>query len=161
MNQENRSNFAKNEKRKEMELTIKKYEELTKEELYEILRVRAAVFVVEQNCAYQDLDRIDSHAYHVTLKDGDEIVAYLRVIEKGIAYEETSIGRVLTTRRGCGLGEMIMKEGIKIAEEMMHADKIKIMAQTYAKSFYERFGFRQTSEEFMEDGIPHIMMVRG
>ncbi len=142
-----------------MDLSVKRFEELTADELYEILKARAAVFVVEQNCAYQDIDGKDKYAYHVFLKDEAGIQAYLRVIEKGISFEEASIGRVLTIKRGCGLGKILMLEGIKIAKEKLNADRIRIGAQCYAKAFYEKVGFRQASGEYLEDGIPHIQMV--
>ncbi len=142
-----------------MDLVIKRFEELTVEELYEILKARAEVFVVEQNCAYQDIDNKDKHAYHVYYKDETGIQAYLRVIKKGISFEEVSIGRVLTIKRGCGLGKKLMLEGIKVAKEKMNADRIRIGAQCYAKAFYEKVGFRQVSDEFLEDGIPHIQML--
>ena len=142
-----------------MELIIKRFEELSTEELYEILKARVAVFVVEQNCAYQELDGKDRFSYHVILKDNTGVQAYLRVVDKGVSFEEVSIGRVLTQKRGCGLGNKILLEGIKVARERMHADRIKIEAQSYAKGFYEKMGFIQVSEEFLEDGIPHILMV--
>lgn len=142
-----------------MDLVIKRFEELTTEELYEILKVRAEVFIVEQNCVYQDIDGKDKHAYHVFLKDDTGIQAYLRVIEKGVSFKEVSIGRVLTLKRGIGLGRQILLEGIKVAKEKLNADSIRIEAQTYAKGFYEQAGFRQVSEEFLEDGIPHIQML--
>ncbi|MGG7213188.1 GNAT family N-acetyltransferase [Clostridium nigeriense] len=142
-----------------MELFIKRFDELSTEELYEILKIRVNVFVVEQECAYQEIDEKDKKAYHIYLKDKNEIKAYLRVLDKGISYEEVSIGRVLTTERGIGLGNKIIEAGIKVAKENMNADKIKIEAQSYAKKFYEKFGFNQISDEFLEDGIPHIEMI--
>ncbi len=142
-----------------MDLVVKRFEELSAEELYKILQVRIAVFVVEQNCAYQETDDKDQYSYHVFLKDDTGIKAYLRVIDKGVSFEEVSIGRVLTTERGRGLGKRIILEGIKVAKEKMNADKIKIEAQSYVKEFYERVGFKQVSEEFLEDGIPHIQMI--
>ncbi len=142
-----------------MDLVIKRFEELSIEELYEILKVRIAIFVVEQHCAYQELDNKDRYSYHVFLKDDTGINAYLRVIEKGVSFEEVSIGRVLTSKRGCGLGSRVLREGIKLAKEKMGASKIRIEAQSYAKGFYEKAGFRQVSEEFLEDGIPHIQMI--
>jgi ElaA protein len=117
------------------------------------------VFVVEQNCVYQEIDDKDKYSYHVFLKDDTGIKAYLRVIDKGVSFEDVSIGRVLTLKRGCGLGNTILLEGIKVAKEKMNADRIKIEAQSYAKEFYEKAGFKQVSEEFLEDGIPHIQMV--
>ena len=142
-----------------MDLVVKRFEELSVEELYEILRVRVAVFVVEQRCAYQEIDGKDKSSYHVFLRDDTGIQAYLRVIDKGVSFEEVSIGRVLTVKRGCGLGGWILSEGIRVAKEEMRADRIRIEAQSYAKGFYEKAGFRQVSEEFLEDGIPHIQMV--
>ncbi len=142
-----------------MDLVIKQFEELSTDELYEILKARVAVFVVEQNCAYQEIDNKDRYSYHVFLKDDTGVKAYLRVIDKGVSFEEVSIGRVLTLKRGCGLGSKILAEGIKAAKERMNADRIKIEAQTYAKGFYAKAGFKQVSEEFLEDGIPHIQMV--
>ena len=142
-----------------MELVVKKFKELTIDELYEILRVRVNVFVVEQKCPYEEIDNKDKSAYHVFLKENGEIVAYLRVIKQGVSFEEASIGRVLTTKRKKGYANIILKEGIKIAKEKFKADKIKIEAQTYAKKLYEKFGFKQISDEFLEDGIPHIKML--
>ena len=142
-----------------MELVVKRFDELSVEEIYEILRARAEVFIVEQNCAYQDIDNKDKRSYHVFFKDETGILAYLRVLKKGVSFEEVSIGRVLTIKRGCGLGKILMLEGIKIAKEKFQADRIKIGAQRYAKEFYEKVGFKQVSGEFLEDGIPHIHMV--
>lgn len=142
-----------------MEFVIKKYEELTVDELYEILKARINVFVVEQNCPYPELDDKDKRAYHVWLKENGIIKAYLRVLDAGVSYEEASIGRVLTTERGKGYGEMIFAKGIEIAREKLDAEKIRIGAQLYAKGFYERFGFRQISDKYLEDGIYHIEMI--
>ncbi|MCI2105306.1 MAG: GNAT family N-acetyltransferase [Intestinimonas sp.] len=142
-----------------MDLVVKQFGELSVEELYEILQVRVAVFVVEQKCAYQEIDNKDRNSFHVFLKDGTGIKAYLRVVDKGVSFEEVSIGRVLTLKRECGLGDKILLAGIKVAKERMNADRIKIEAQSYAKGFYAKAGFKQVSEEFLEDGIPHIQMV--
>ena len=142
-----------------LELVIKKYDELSPDELYEILKLRVSVFVVEQECPYQELDGKDKEAYHIFFKDGDGIQAYLRVLDKGVSFEEASVGRVISVKRRCGLGSRILDEGIKVAAEKFNADKIKIEAQTYAKSFYECAGFKQVSEEFIEDGITHILML--
>jgi ElaA protein len=142
-----------------METVIKKFDELTLAELYEILRARAEVFIVEQNCAYQDLDNVDKNAYHVYLKDESGILAYLRVIDKGERLDEVSLGRVITLKRRQGLGTAVMRVGIDVAKEKYGAKRIKIGAQAYAKPFYEQLGFRQISDEYMEDGIPHIYMI--
>lgn len=142
-----------------MELMIKKFCELTVEQLYEILKLRSAVFVIEQNCVYQDMDDKDLNAYHVFLKNEDGIQAYLRVLDRGVSYKEVSIGRVLTKRRGIGAGKQLMIAGIEVAQKYFRAKKIRISAQQYAKGFYETVGFRQVSEPYLEDGIPHIQML--
>lgn len=142
-----------------MELVVKGFAELTTEELYEILKIRVAVFVVEQNCPYQELDGKDLRAIHVCLRDEEGIQAYLRVLDRGISFDEVSIGRVIARKRRCGLGSKILAEGIALAKARFQAEMIRIEAQTYARALYEKQGFRQASEEFLEDGIPHIQMV--
>lgn len=142
-----------------MQLIIKHFNELTADELYDILAARAEVFVVEQNCAYQDLDGIDKNAYHLYYKENGKIVAYLRVIDKGERLDEVSIGRVISLKRRCGLGSALMREGLRVAKEKFGATKVKIGAQLYAKPFYESVGFKQISGEYLEDGIPHIYML--
>lgn len=142
-----------------MELIVKRFEELTPEELYEILKIRVAVFVVEQNCPYQEIDGRDKQSFHVYLKDDDGIQAYLRVVDKGVSFDEVSIGRVIALKRRCGIGSRILAEGIKVAKNKLKAAAIRIEAQTYAKELYEKQGFRQVSEEFLEDGIPHVQMI--
>lgn len=143
-----------------MDLVLHKklFRELTVDELYELLRVRAEVFVVEQDCVYQDLDVDDQVSVHLWLTDGDKVVALCRVCPAGTHMEEVSIGRVITTERGKGYGKRIMLEGIKVAQEHFNAKRIDIEAQEYARGFYEQVGFRQSSEPFTLDGIPHIRM---
>ncbi|MBQ6466129.1 MAG: GNAT family N-acetyltransferase [Oscillospiraceae bacterium] len=142
-----------------MTLTVKRFDELTLEELYEILRLRMAVFVVEQACAYQDIDDKDQAAVHAWLSDDDGIAAYLRVMDRGVYDEEVAIGRVISLRRRQGLATQLMREGVRIAREVFGADVISVEAQVYARGLYEKLGFRQASEEFLEDGIPHIRML--
>lgn len=141
-----------------MDLTVKRFEELDINELYEILKLRVDVFVVEQNCPYPELDDKDKSAWHVYIREDGKITAYLRVLDPGVSFDTAAIGRVISTCRRCGLGTKLLQEGIRVARERMNADAIKIEAQTYARAFYELQGFRQTSEEFLEDGIPHIEM---
>lgn len=143
-----------------MDLVLHKklFRELTVDELYELLRVRAEVFVVEQDCVYQDLDGDDQVSVHLWLTDGGKVVALCRVCPAGTHMEEVSIGRVITTERGKGYGKRIMLEGIKVAQEHFDAKHIDIEAQEYARGFYEQVGFRQSSEPFILDGIPHIRM---
>lgn len=143
-----------------METVVKKFNELNNYEIYEILRLRSSVFVVEQNCVYLDLDGVDLDAYHVYLKDGDEIVAYLRVIDKGKRLDEVSIGRVISLYRRKGLGTKVMKQGIRVAKEKFGAQTIKIGAQVYAVPFYEQVGFKVIPNgEYVEDGQPHVYMI--
>lgn len=141
-----------------MQTIIKYYHELTLDELYEILQLRNSVFIVEQNCPYLDIDDKDKHSLHVFIKDEQGIQAYLRVLEKGISFDEVGIGRVIARKRRCGLGTEVLKAGIKAAKEIYHAEKIILEAQIYARTLYEKQGFIQTSDEFLEDGIPHIQM---
>ena len=134
------------------------FKELTTDELYELLRVRSEVFVVEQNCAYQDLDGDDQKSIHLWLTVEDKVVALARVCPAGTHLKEISIGRVITTERGKGYGKQIMLHAIDAAVEHFRATIIDIEAQEYAKGFYERVGFRQSSDTFILDGIPHIKM---
>jgi ElaA protein len=142
-----------------MRIIAKRFKELTLDELYAILKNRVDVFVVEQQCPYPEIDGKDKQAWHVMLMEGNEILAYLRVLEAGVSFDHVSIGRVLSIKRRSGHGRILLKEGIRIAFEELEAKEIWIEAQSYAKDFYANEGFRQTSEEFLEDGIPHIRMV--
>jgi len=139
-----------------LDCIMKTFEELTAREVYEILQIRSAVFVVEQTCVYQDIDGVDLAAWHVFLRDDRGIRAYLRAFWK----DETTaqMGRVLTVDRGKGLGMEVLQAGIRAVREEMKAEKIFIEAQTYTIDFYGRVGFRVTGAEFLEDGIPHVPM---
>lgn len=142
----------------ELKLHKKTFQELTTEELYELLRVRSEVFVVEQNCVYQDMDGDDQKAIHLWLTVEEKVFALARVCPAGTHMKEISIGRVITTERGKGYGKQMMLYAIDAAIEHFDAKLIDIEAQEYAKGFYESVGFRQSSEPFMLDGIPHIKM---
>lgn len=141
-----------------MELIVKHFSELSVEELFEIYKLRVSVFVVEQKCFYQEVDDADLSAYHLWLKDEDGIEAYARVLPQGITFSTASIGRVIAVKRRCGFGNKIVEAAINVAKNNFQADKITIEAQSYARSLYEKYGFKQISEEFLEDGIPHIQM---
>lgn len=141
-----------------MELVVKHFSELSAEELFEIYKLRVSVFVVEQKCPYQEVDDADRAAYHLWLQDADGIKAYARILPQGVAFSTAAFGRVIAVERRCGLGSRIVDAAIHVAKTKLHADKITIEAQTYARSLYEKYGFRQTSDEFLEDGIPHIQM---
>ena len=142
----------------ELVLHKKLFWQLTTNELYELLRVRSEVFVVEQNCVYQDLDGDDQEAIHLWLTQVDKVVALARVCPAGTHMMEISIGRVITTERGKGYGRQVMQHAIDAAIEHFGASLIDIEAQEYAKGFYESVGFQQSSDTFMLDGIPHIKM---
>ena len=115
--------------------------------------------MVEQNCPYQELDGRDDRAYHVIGREGEEMVAYLRILDRGAEHEEVAIGRVIALRRRQGLGSRILQAGIRAAQEKFGARRIYLEAQTYARAFYERQGFQQISPEFLLDGIPHVAML--
>lgn len=142
-----------------MELIVKHFDELTARELFDLYKLRVSVFVVEQSCPYQEVDDADRVSYHVWLRDENGIAACLRVIPAGVSFEDVSIGRVIAVRRRCGLGTKIVAEGLRVAQEKLGAQRVTIEAQTYARALYENLGFHQTSEEFLEDGIPHIRML--
>ena len=143
----------------DLTLHIKHFHELTTEELYNILRLRVSVFVVEQNCPYMELDDLDQDALHVWMEDGAGIEAYLRILDRGVVSEHVAIGRVIAVKRHLGIGSRILAEGIRTARERFGAEHIYLQAQTYARRLYEKQGFRQASEEFLLDGIPHMEMI--
>ena len=140
------------------ELHKKTFQDLSTDELYELLRVRSEVFVVEQNCVYQDLDGDDQQSIHLWLTIADKVVALARICPAGTHMQNISIGRVITTVRGKGYGKQIMLHAIDAAVEHFGATTIDIEAQEYAKGFYEGVEFKQSSASFMLDGIPHIKM---
>lgn len=141
-----------------MKLIVKHFRELSAGELFEIYKLRVSVFVVEQSCSYQEVDEADRSAYHLWLEDEGEIAAYARVLPAGCTFEDVSIGRAIAVRRRQGLGSRIVAAAIDTAREKLAARSITIEAQVYARALYEKAGFTQTSEEFLEDGIPHIQM---
>ena len=136
----------------------KYFHELTAREVYEIAKVREQIFIVEQNCIYQDLDGKDYDSLHVFYEEDGTVMAYLRAFRKD---EETvQMGRVLTLHHGTGLGGRLLKEGLKQVREKFHPRRIYLEAQVYAIGYYAREGFTVCSEEFIEDGIPHMAMVK-
>ena len=143
-----------------MELKVKTFAQLSNTELYAILKLRVDVFVVEQACPYLEVDGRDEDSLHVWLEEDGEILAYLRVLDRGVESEYVAIGRVIAARRRQGLGSEIMKAGIRVAQEHFHAEAIYLEGQVYAQGFYENLGFRQISEPYLEDNIPHIKMLR-
>jgi len=146
-----------------LRIEVKKFEEFTIDKLYDTLQLRSEVFVVEQDCVYQDIDGKDRKALHVIGTDEHEkIVAYTRIFDAGDYFEKASIGRVVVSQeaRAYGYGHDIMKASIAAIQEHYDTTSVKISAQTYLKKFYESHGFVQIGEEYLEDGIPHIGMFR-
>ncbi len=145
-----------------MEIGIKTFDELSSQELYEVLRLRSEVFVIEQDCVYQDIDNKDQRALHVLGMEDGVLVAYARCFEPGIYFNEAAIGRILVREnyRRLGYGHEITKAAIKAIKTKYKADKIKISAQTYLIIFYESHGFKTVGDRYLEDGIPHIAMLR-
>lgn len=141
-----------------MELVVKHFHELTLEELVDIYKLRISVFVVEQQCPYQEIDDADKVAYHIWLQDENGIQAYARALPPGTTFPEASIGRIIAKKRRCGLGTQVVKAALQTVKEKFNTDVVKIEAQVYAKGLYEKVGFKQVSEPFLEDNIPHILM---
>ena len=139
----------------------KPFSDLTPGELYTILRLRNEVFVVEQNCVFQDADNKDQLSHHIMGWNNDILVAYARLVPAGISYSEPSIGRVVTSpnARSLGMGKELMRQAISILYATWGKTNIKIGAQLYLEQFYNSFGFQRTSEIYLEDGIDHIEMV--
>ncbi len=135
--------------------------DLTPQELYNIIRLRNEVFVVEQNCVFQDADNIDQQCCHLCGWDDDNLVGYARLVPDGVVYNEVSIGRVVTSPayRNKGAGRALINEAIEKCILIFGKKNIKIGAQLYLKKFYESFGFRQAGEKYIEDGIEHIKMI--
>jgi Predicted acyltransferase len=141
---------------------IKTFEEFTAPELYQVLKARVDVFVVEQNCPYPDLDDYDQKALHLWAEERGKVLAYCRIFNKGIKYPETSIGRVLTTEkaRGKSLGKQLLQYAVETIENRFHTSGIRISAQDYLLKFYSGFGFEDTGKKYLEDDIPHTEMLR-
>jgi ElaA protein len=141
---------------------LKAFEDLTPLELYKILELRNEVFIVEQNCPYQDMDNKDLKAFHLMGMRNDTLLAYSRLLSPGISYSESSIGRVVNSPsvRKTGIGKELMEESMKQIRDLFHTNTIRIGAQQYLKQFYESFGFFQEGPSYLEDNIPHISMLR-
>ncbi|MHB1106768.1 MAG: GNAT family N-acetyltransferase [Lutibacter sp.] len=145
-----------------LKIITKSFVELSTKELYNILQLRAEVFVVEQNCVYQDIDGKDEKALHVIGFKSDKIVAYCRIFKGGDYFEKASIGRVVVAanERKFGYGHIIFQHSVEAVKEHFKETSIKISAQFYLKKFYESHGFVQVGEGYLEDDIPHIAMVK-
>lgn len=145
-----------------IQITVKSYQDLSTEELYALLQLRSEVFVVEQDCVYQDIDGKDQKALHVLGFKNGNLIAYSRVFAPGDYFKEASIGRVVVkaSERKHQYGYDIMKASIKAIEKQFKETTIKVSAQTYLKRFYNTLGFFEVGEEYLEDGIPHIAMIK-
>ncbi|MGB1135798.1 MAG: GNAT family N-acetyltransferase [Flavobacteriaceae bacterium] len=145
-----------------MEIKVKVYQDLAIDELYAMMALRAAVFVVEQNCVYQDLDYKDQKALHVMGWINGKLVAYTRLFGPGDYFDQASIGRVIVSmdQRGHNYGHQIMSASINAITQHYKTDRIDISAQTYLEQFYTAHGFLPSGEEYLEDGIPHIKMIK-
>ena len=143
-----------------MNFITKSFQELTITELYQILQLRAEVFVVEQDCVYQDIDFKDQKALHVLGFKNDKLVAYTRIFKPGDYFKNASIGRVVVqeNERKFGYGHQVMIASVNAIKNYFNVDEITISAQKYLKKFYETHQFKQVGEEHLEDGIPHIRM---
>ena len=144
----------------ELTWQYKKFNELNAAELYSILKLRSKVFVVEQNCVYLDMDDKDQQSFHLCGWDDNNLVAYARILPPGLAFEEASIGRVVTDPRyrKRGSGRVLMDHAIEKTMSQFGVSGIKIGAQLYLFSFYSSLGFKTSGPEYLEDGIPHIEM---
>lgn len=141
---------------------IKPFQELSVIELYELIKLRLEIFVVEQNCSYQDADGKDLKSLHLMGYSNDGVlVAYCRILPAGISYAEVSIGRVVSSSlvRGSGVGKQLMLEALKCIEEKFGNSSVRISAQSYLLKFYESFGFKSLGKEYLEDNIPHMEML--
>ena len=145
-----------------MEVAVKTFDQLTTEELYQILRLRSEVFVVEQDCVYQDVDNKDQKALHIIGTKKGEIVAYTRIFKPGDYFNNVSIGRVVVSQdqRKYGLGKRIMQASLAAIDQRFPNQPIEISAQSYLLKFYTELGFKVTGEEYLEDGIPHRRMLK-
>ena len=142
-------------------IITKTFSELDTEDLYQILRIRSEVFVVEQDCVYQDIDNKDQNAIHLYYKENDQIVAYTRIFKAGDYYENPCIGRVVVSKknRGNDLGKKIMIDSIEYIKQNIKGEKIELSAQKYLDKFYKDLGFYKIGEDYLEDGIPHQRMI--
>jgi ElaA protein len=140
---------------------IRKFNELTLDEIYEILKSRNEVFIVEQNCAFQDCDDKDQNSYHLLIEDNEFLAGYLRILEKGVSYNEVSIGRVLVVKeyRKKGIARDMILKAIDYIHNSLNEKAIRISAQSYLVDFYKSIGFKEVSEIYYEDNIPHIEML--
>ncbi len=145
-----------------MKWFIKKWSEVSRDELYAFSKLRINVFIVEQDCPYPEFDDKDQRSLHLWATEGDDVVAYLRILPAGVSYSEIAIGRVVVAsdHRGSGLGKTLMRSGLDAIRRFYGEQKVRISAQQYLIPFYTDLGFKVVGEGYLEDGIPHIQMIR-
>lgn len=141
-----------------MNFIVKKFNELNTQELYEILKARASIFIIEQNINYQDMDNIDYDALHIFYMNDNKVIAYMRAFYTDKEKKIVKIGRVLTIDHGKGLGRKLLENSLEEIKTKMSAKKIVMNAQKQAVGFYEKFGFHVVSDEFLEAGVVHVKM---
>jgi len=144
-----------------MQYIIKNFKELTNIELYNILKLRQEIFIIEQACIYPDIDNHDENAHHLMALDAGEIIGCLRILGKGVTFKECSIGRLVVSKshRGKGIAKEMMQKALDFIGNELQETHIKISAQVYATPFYEGVGFKIVSEKYLEDDIPHVDML--
>ncbi|MFV1883173.1 MAG: GNAT family N-acetyltransferase [Balneola sp.] len=144
-----------------MTTLLAEFEKLTPAQLYDILKLRQDIFMIEQNCLYKDMDNSDSKAYHLLMYEGDVLAAYLRIFAPGIKYKEASIGRIVVSPdfRGGQLGKELIKSGISRTFELFEDTDIRIEAQAALKNYYKQFGFAEEGKVYVVDDIDHLQMV--
>ena len=144
-----------------MNVLIKHYTELSNDEFHDIIALRMAVFVVEQDCPYQDLDGLDKDAYHMIVLENGETIGTLRILKPGVSYNETAIGRVVShpDHRKRKMGHLMMEKAMAFVINEMGFDTVRLSAQTHLIDYYGRHGFKSTGKEYLEDGIPHTEML--
>ena len=145
-----------------IDFKIKEYKDVTKEELYDLLQLRSEVFVVEQDCVYQDIDGKDQKALHVLGYKAENLIAYTRIFKPGDYFDNASIGRVIVKegQRKYGYGNDLMKVSIQAILDHYNTEIVEISAQTYLNNFYTNLGFQDIGTGYLEDGIPHIRMIK-
>ncbi len=150
-----------------LKISVKHYDDLTKDEFHDLIALRIEVFVIEQNCPYQEVDGLDKDAYHLILRSpkqegiGGHIIGTVRILKAGVSYKELAIGRVVSSPkfRGQGLGHLMMEACMKFIEDELGHQDIRLSAQTHLRHYYERYGFTTTGKDYLEDGIPHSEML--
>lgn len=141
---------------------IKHFSDLSLEHFHDIIALRIKIFVIEQDCPYQDLDGKDKLAYHLFYtNDKHEVIAATRILEQNISYKEVSVGRVVVDQgcRGSGMGHEIMKQSMAFVMQKFGAVDVRLSAQKHLENYYEKHGFKSTGKEYLEDGIPHVEML--